>query len=304
MASILLSEGPLRVAISPEKGASILSMTFDHPDGVRREVISRAIAAEDPLAKPPCFIMAPWTNRVDRAAFVFQGQKYQLRPSSADGSAIHGDVRSRAFAIVDRSPLSARLRFESRGQGGEAVNFPWAFACEARYEIIDSTLEAKITIENQDSRPMPAGCGLHPYFPRFFAGGTKRVRMLVPVSGRYPSVRNIPVAASRMDAVCRGLRSGVRAAGVLDDVFSGFSTRAVLEWDYRLEIEASQNFGHVVVYVPRGKSGDEEPFIAVEPVTMVNDGFNLMARGERGTGVVVLQPGERLETTTRFTCFA
>jgi len=37
---------------------------------------------------------------------------------------------------------------------------------------------------------------------------------------------------------------------------------------------------------------------------MVNDGFNLLARGAREAGVVVLQPGQTLETVTRFTCDA
>ena len=308
MATIVMSEGPLGVEISPEKGASILSMTFTHPDGRRREVISRAAPGEDPLSKPACFIMAPWTNRVAEARFEFEGRVHQLKPSSADGSAIHGDVRSRAFRIVDRSPVSARLRFDSREH--EGVNFPWAFGCEARYELTGSTLEARVTVENLDRTPMPAGCGLHPYFPRFFAQGTRRVGMRVPVRSRYPSVRNIPVAPARRDAVCRGLSEGTHAGAVLDDVFAGFGGVATLDWDFRLRISASTNFDHVVVYVPAravgggGGGAGEEPFIAVEPVTMVNDGFNLLARGARETGVVVLQPGQTLETVTRFTCDA
>ncbi len=302
MALIAINEGPLEVQISPEKGASILSLKFAHPDGRTREVISRAVPGEDPLSKPACFIMAPWTNRVANASFMFEEREYKLKASSADGSAIHGDVRSRAFKIVDRSPVSARLRFDSREH--EGVNFPWAFGCEARYEVVDSTLEARIVVENLDRTPMPAGCGLHPYFPRFFAGGTKRVGMRVPARTRYPSVKNIPVAPARRDAVAKMLSAGTHASAALDDVFGGFASTAMLEWDFRLRIEATSNFGHVVVYVPPRAGGGEEPFIAVEPVTMVNDGFNLLARGERDTGVVVLQPGQKLETVTRFICEA
>jgi aldose 1-epimerase len=55
-------------------------------------------------------------------------------------------------------------------------------------------------------------------------------------------------------------------------------------------MEASPNFGHLVLYSPPGKS-----FFALEPQSQMNDGFNFFARGEQGTGVVVLQPQERLE---------
>jgi aldose 1-epimerase len=48
-------------------------------------------------------------------------------------------------------------------------------------------------------------------------------------------------------------------------------------------------FDHLVVYVPPGQD-----FFCVEPVSHVNDGFNLLEHGVAGTGVLVLKPGKRL----------
>lgn len=302
MGQIELATSRLAVRVDPERGASILGMSYIPRLGdAPRPVISREVPGEDPATKPACFIMSPWTNRVAGAAFDWQGKRHALRPSSADGTAIHGDVRSRPWTILDRTPVSARLRFESTDH--KDVNYPWPFACEARYEVDDATLNVQVIVENTGTESVPVGCGLHPYFPRFFANGTRRVEISAGVTTRYPSFRNLPVGQARRDALCKVLARGLRAGIAMDDVFGGFGGEVVLRWDFTLRMRCSANLSHLVVYVPRkSDGGGEEPFIAVEPVTMVNDGFNLHAKGERGTGVVVLPPGERLETRTVFIC--
>jgi aldose 1-epimerase len=55
-----------------------------------------------------------------------------------------------------------------------------------------------------------------------------------------------------------------------------------------LNLEASEVFSHLCVYAsPDGA-------LAVEPISHCTDGFNLMARGIENTGVLVLEPGEKL----------
>jgi aldose 1-epimerase len=49
-----------------------------------------------------------------------------------------------------------------------------------------------------------------------------------------------------------------------------------------------------VIYVPPGQD-----FFCIEPVSHVNDGFNLLERGVDGTGVRVLARGRRLAGTIR-----
>jgi len=84
----------------------------------------------------------------------------------------------------------------------------------------------------------------------------------------------------------------------MDHCFDGWDGRAELHWPetgVRLEIEAEPVFGHLVIYVPPGRE-----IFCVEPVSHVNDGFNLLERGVAGTGVRVLAPGERLAGSVRF----
>jgi aldose 1-epimerase len=54
-------------------------------------------------------------------------------------------------------------------------------------------------------------------------------------------------------------------------------------------------YTHLVMYMPLGQS-----FIALEPVTNANDGFNLMSAGASDHGVFVLQPGEMREAMSGY----
>jgi aldose 1-epimerase len=44
---------------------------------------------------------------------------------------------------------------------------------------------------------------------------------------------------------------------------------------------------------------EDRPFVAVEPMTNANDGFNLLAQGIEGSGVFVLEPGETVRGEVR-----
>jgi aldose 1-epimerase len=60
-------------------------------------------------------------------------------------------------------------------------------------------------------------------------------------------------------------------------------------------IEAGPIFRHLVIYVPPGQD-----FFCIEPVSHVNDGFNMLERGVETTGVHVLAPRETLAGTIHF----
>ncbi|MBK9123778.1 MAG: hypothetical protein IPM16_11755 [Chloroflexi bacterium] len=59
------------------------------------------------------------------------------------------------------------------------------------------------------------------------------------------------------------------------------------ELDVILTLDAEPVFAHWLLYAPEG-----QPFIALEPMTNVNDGFNLVDAGIEGSGVFILSPGE------------
>lgn len=305
MALITLDAGPLRAGIDTALGACLTEFSLRGPCDDRYPLMRRAPGDPTDPAECSSFLMGPWTNRVRDARFTFQNHTHRLRPNFPDGTAIHGVLRDAPWRITDRTPVSARLAYDSRAH--EAANFPFAFAAVFRVELAPEQLTLDLSITNLDDRPMPAGCGHHPYFPRTLMAAGEQVHLAAGVAARYPAKDCLPVGPPQDDAVCQSLRAGGPVGNPnLDDVFSGFDGRAVLTWPesrVRLTMDCSDAFNHLVVFTPRVRNEADAPplpWLCVEPCTMPNDGFNLMAAGDANTGVRVLAPGETFFTTVRF----
>lgn len=289
MGTIRISEGALSAAIEPGVGAGLSGLTLARPDGPCQ--ILRPAEGVGRFADLSMYLMAPWTNRIAGAAFEFGGRRHQLRADWEDGTAIHGDVKTREWRILDRTPVSARLGLNSRDLAD--ANWPWPYAAEVRYEINDGALVCDLAVRNLGESPMPAGLGFHPFFSRSLRPGDD-VRAKVVTRGRYPVRGMIPSGEARPDDVTARLSAGGAMGDLaLDDVFAGFEQPAVIAWDASrigAQLECTANLGHVVVFSPRGDGG-MRPWFCIEPVTMVTDGFNLMSKGLPGTGVQVVPPG-------------
>lgn len=304
MMPLTLEAGRLLARVRPDLGGGVSEFSVLGPDGTAWPLLRRAAPDAGHFNELACYTLAPWSNRIAGAAFGFGGRAHRLRPDWPDGTAIHGAVKDLPWRVVDRTPVSARLRFD--GREGEGVNFPFPFACEARYELDGGGLTIGVRIVNTGAGSMPAGCGFHPFFVRRLWDERDRVEVRLPVSGRYPTEGMIPTGAAEDDAVARGLRRGgaleeVAGGAELDDVFAGFAGPAEVRWPasgVRALIDHSENLGHAVVYSAR-RGGEWLPWFCVEPVSMVNDGFNLQARGEPGTGVRVLEPGGAMDARFR-----
>ena len=337
MTTISLRTARLRLDVRPDIGGGCAGLWVnagavnagDAGADWRRAWVSMAGAREPGWFNDlGCYLLAPWSNRVAGAAFPFEGRDVTLRADWPDGTAIHGVVKDRAWRVLDRSPFSARLLFESDEYAG--LNWRWRFRAVARYEVADedvpapggataaqhwrAALACDLEITNTDDRPMPAGGGWHPFFARTLWPGSADVRVRIPGARRYPCTNMLPTGPAARDEVSALLDAGGSLGTTfLDDVFVCDASRPmVLEWagppgasggvggdgGVRCEIERSPECGHAVVYAPveqeAGGPARLGALVCVEPVSMVNDGFRLHARGEPGTGVVVLRPGETL----------
>jgi aldose 1-epimerase len=141
---------------------------------------------------------------------------------------------------------------------------------------------------------MPAGLGIHPYFVRT-PGVTLRARL---DRVWLMDERQIPTGPAALPAAWDFARAPRLAELTMDHCFGGWDGRAELHWPetgVTLEIEAEPLFGHLVIYVPPGRD-----IFCVEPVSHVNDGFNLAERGVADTGVRILAPGETLRGRVGF----
>jgi aldose 1-epimerase len=85
---------------------------------------------------------------------------------------------------------------------------------------------------------------------------------------------------------------------ILDNIFSGWNREVLIswpEWKASLKIFAELPLDFLVIFTPQ-----DEDYFCVEPVSHVTDAFNLLDRGDSGTGAKILLPDEIFEAKISF----
>lgn len=297
MSTVSLENENLRLEINPEVGASIAAFHAKLGSGwvgVMRDAPRPLPEKSSPYSS---FTLAPYSNRIRGAKFLFEGKEYQLRPTNPEGNVvagitIHGDVRNRPWK-VEQTEDRLVCRFSSGDF--EDINWPWPFVMRQIYRLDGPALQMGLELTNASDSEMPAGFGIHPYFTRTLPGSGDGVLQFrargyyVPDETLIPSEGMKPIPAE-LDF------SRPRALGEqhVDTVFGGWDGMATLSWPdsgVQMTLEADPIFSHFVVFTAPDRT------LALEPVSNATDGFNLMARGVRGTGVRILEPGGSLMGT-------
>ncbi len=288
-----------QVGVLPDTAGSLASARIQHAgswyDFMRPTPPEQQ---HDPLACAS-YLLSPWSNRLRDAKFQFEGQEYQLQPSFPDGTAIHGAARHFAWQVVSSDAFHIKLQFDSRHHA--QVNFPFAFLTWVEYRLEGSEFVTQMGGQNLDARPMPAGFGTHPMFQRSLLDADDVLQLRLPFQQAYPLHHCLPTGAPQPVDARLDYRE-LRPVGheFVDDCLTQRDAGAAVEFVYAKSQVAITNwmddlYGHLVVYMPVGES-----FIAVEPVTNANDGFNLMAQGASGHGVIVLDPGQAVQASTGY----
>lgn len=297
---ITLGLDKLKLVVNPRIGASIVSLMIKDDSEKWAPVFRTMTGNSESASDAGSFVMLPWTNRIKDARFTCQSSPYALKSNMIDHSAIHGVGRDLPWSITDRSPITARFVLDSRASEPDTINYPFKFGAIQRFEIGPTSVEIDLSITNLDDRPIPVGCGHHPYIHRHLFTDADELRIKLNLAGRYPARGCIPTDDAADDSICASLRAGEPIGNPgLDDVFSGFTDKAEFDWaasNVRMTMRCTENLNHVVIYTPRDPDGQPNEFVCVEPVSMVNDGFNRLARGEANTGVAILDPNQTLRT--------
>lgn len=284
-----------QVGILPETGASTAFGRVRH--GNEWVDIMRPTDPADYGDSSACasYLLVPWSNRIRDGVFRFQEQEHRLRVNFADGTAIHGDVRDRPWTIESADVARIQLSFDSRQFND--MNWPFAFSAKAVFELSGADFIMRLSLTNEDTRPMPGGFGHHPYFVRYGTGAS--VLLEIPCGQQFMLDNCLPDAAPQPISDEADFRE-LRPIGdtFFDHLLTGRESddpvRLVYPaWDIEVRMFSDPIFEHVIVYAP------DKPYYAVEPVTNANDGFNLHEKGVLGTGVFILQPGETREGTVR-----
>lgn len=280
----LIHAGDIVAELTPETGGSIARFDF------RGERLFRAGVGVDPRDMG-CFPLVPFSNRIRDGRLPTPRGDVHLAPLPGLGPhPIHGLGWRSSWTVDDANATTLAMRHE------HAADAHWPFDYLARQivRVDEHALEIAIELTNRGPDPMPAGIGLHPYFP-----ATPRAALTADVVDMW-----------RADAALLPTYSGAIPAGLhfdagqaladtqLDNCFGGWSGRAVIEWPERgiaLDIQASEALRTLVVYTPPGHD-----FFCVEPASHLNNAFQLAAAQVSNTGARLLMPGNTLEGTVRF----
>ncbi len=286
---VQLQNGESRVTLCPEIGAAIAHFTWKGHD-ILRPVPDKAIT-EKLVRQMAAYPLVPYSNRIGQAKLIVGDQAFSLRPNfSPEPHAIHGFGWQRAWQVDKRNADSAELHLK------HDPDIDWPFACEATQvaRLSANALHLSLTVKNNDKRAMPAGLGFHPFFPL-----TPDTHLQTEWRGMWQmGGDSLPTAlgAVPMEADFSQLRPVT--SWKVDHCFTGWSRRAILDYPtHRMQLDASEACRQIVVFVPN----DGRNFIALEPVTNINNAFALAANGVPDTGMRMLATNEAFEVSMSIT---
>ncbi len=269
---VVLRSGDSTATILPALGARVADLDLGDGQVLRTETDA------DSWKDWGCYPMLPWSNRIPGGRLTVHGVDHRLPVNHDDGSAIHGLVADRPWDLVSASDCTAELAVDVDVE-------PYRVRGEIHYELGPGSLRIELGVTNLGSSAVPVGLGIHPWF---HCGPIR-----VPAAMKWPG-DPLPIGPPVPVDDDDDLRS-LRIPPTMDRCFTA------LESDTAevpgIELRWSESVGHVVVFT--GHDG----WVAVEPVTMANDGFGMAEGGQAGHGVRMLDPGDRFSATFRLSSY-
>ncbi|WP_433256358.1 aldose 1-epimerase family protein [Streptosporangium sp. CA-135522] len=253
--------------------------------------------ADEPIPYYSGTLLAPWPNRIADASYTFDGRTHRLPMNEKDrGNAIHGLVAQVDWEAVEWLAVEDEHGFVRLAHTiTPSPGYPFTVALRVLYSLTPDGLTTTLTAENIGDGPAPYGCAPHPWLlPGDVEGYELHVpatrvllvddrllpRSLEDVAGTpYDFTTARTVGDTAVDHAFTGLLAD--ADGTARVRVSGPDGGVEIRWD-----AAALPWVQVCTGTGLGHSG-----LAVEPMTCPPDAFN------SGTDLVVLQPGDKIETS-------
>lgn len=276
-----LSSDELVCDIEPRLGGCIAGLWLDGVPVLRAPPPGGLTSARQAGSYP----LVPFSNRVGGARLEWQGTQHPLvRNNGDEPHAIHGVGWQRPWEVLEHEGPFAMLAYEHRPDTG----WPFAFDSSQTFRVRGRTLELTLSVTNQSAQPAPAGLGWHPFIVK-----RPGSRIAFKAEGRWEmGPDKLPTSrlpSSGLDTPCEGLD--------VDHCFDGWDGVVHLR-DELLHTRIDAGLSRLVVFTNASRD-----FVAVEPVSHVNNAVNLAAAGAtpESLGLVVLQPGESLSAQMSIT---
>jgi aldose 1-epimerase len=250
-------------------------------------------------------VLYPTPNRVENGVFTFQGNAYK---QVKRGRQIfeHGLVYDEKWDLVELyttdkgAVLTAQISWTLESPLYEA--FPFPHSITLTFLLYDRGIDITYDILNFGSKVLPYGFGLHPYFQKL--SGEENTFIKVPVKqvmetteemlptgnimpvGNTPFDLNLLTSIGKLDLDHVFLREVSGQPAIIYYPDQGFS----------VQISASEDFSHYVVYSPAGM-----PYFCIESQTCSTNAHNLFHRGlSEISGLKMVAPGEHKTGTVKY----
>ena len=271
------------VTICPDIGGTIARFNWRGQPIFRSA--SDAAISERVVRQMGCYPLIPYSNRIGQAELISNGQHYRLRANSPpEPHALHGFGWQRAWQVTAHTQNAAELTLK------HTPDVDWPFACEGAQTIrlTENALHLSLAVRNTDTRAMPAGLGFHPYFSI-----TRETTLQTGWKNMWAMGADaLPTELIAIPAEADFTQPRIVDGWKIDNCFTGWSRRAVLDYpSHRVQLDASAACQQLVCFAPN----DGRQFIALEPVTNINNAFALATSGVADTGAHTLAPGDARE---------
>ena len=277
-----LAAGDVELVLTPDCGGGVAAFRWRGIDMMRPAVPGAGVLGMS------SFPLVPFSNRIAHGRFR-AGQYEVALPANLPGAdqphAIHGFGWQAAWDVAAMSADKAHLAHHHPGGA-----WPWPYLAEQHFAAADDGFTHRLALTNRGDTPMPAGLGIHPYFPRPAGRGAARIDL--DIDGRWETDDHcLPTEWRALDTAPDWL-----GGEAIDHVFTGRRHAIALHWPtHVLTMAPAADLAFTVVYVPQC-----EDYFCVEPVSHMTDAIN-RTEEDAVTGLRWLAPGERWETQIVFT---
>lgn len=276
---IELTSGDYRVVVDPKRGGSLSSFEWAGIPILR---------ASEPgsILETACFPLVPFSNRIARGVFSIAGRAFRIAPNFLEAdkhSPLHGFGWLSEWQAVSASEDNALI--EHVYPGGD---WPWTYRARQQISLSENGVLIGLELTNCSEDTMPAGLGLHPYFPRTADTqyhGLHRAEWQV-------DKHCLPVSLIKSEESRDWWDGQPVSMRCVDTAYVGREGTLSIHWpdkDIGARIIPSKNLATTVVYTPQG-----ENFFCVEPVSHETNAINLP-----GSRMTMLQSGETMQAYVR-----
>lgn len=286
--TLKLCLGPLTLELAPHAGGAITAFRLQNcdksinlmcPAGKQALLDSNASATS-------CFPLVPFSNRIENGEFEFRGKQIKLKLNAAPHPhAMHGQGFLHPWQLIDHGLSWAAIVYE---HAGDDDGWPWIYRTEQHFKLDENKLTVNISLQNNSPETMPAGLGLHPYFPR-----TPGVQLDIALDKVWLSDEtSLPTTLENIPEEWRLENNRTLDGITLNNCFTNWTGIARIYWpEFKTGLNITHDglLQHMVIYVPL-----DQRFFCVEPVSHINNAIHLAARGIENTGLISLDPGQTI----------